>query len=72
MDDRDLTALIGILAVLEGELAGGEVSPHLAARIRERLERVALVAPGGTAGEVRQALDDLNQRLRSALGEQAD
>ena len=72
MDERDLAALIGILAVLEGELVGGEVSPHLAGRIRERLERVALVAPGGTACEVRQALDDLNQRLRSALGEHAD
>ena len=72
MDDRDLTALIGILAVLEGELMSGEVSPHLAGRIRERLARVALVAPDGTDLEVRQALGGLNRRLRRALGEPAD
>ena len=64
MDDRDLTALIGILAVLEGEM-----TPHLADRIRDRLERAALLAPGGSEGELRRALGDLNQRLRHALGE---
>jgi hypothetical protein len=69
MDERDLAALIGILAVLEGELVGGEVSPHLGGRIRERLERVGLVAPDGSEGDVRRALGELNQRLRHALGE---
>jgi hypothetical protein len=69
VDDRDLTALIGILALLEGELESGEVTPHLAARIRERLARAALVAPAGSEREVRRALGDLNQRLRRALGE---
>jgi len=72
MDERDLAALIGILAVLEGGLMAGDVSPWLAARIRERLEREALVAHDGTEMDVRRALGDLNQRLRRALGEPGD
>jgi len=66
---RDLSALIGLLAVLEGELMTGEVSPHLSGRIRDRFERVGLLDAGGTERDVRQALNDLNHRLRYALGE---
>jgi len=69
MDDRDLEALIGILAVLEGELQSGAVTPYLAGRLRDRLERAGLVAADGPEPEVRRALGDLNQRLRRALGE---
>jgi hypothetical protein len=69
MDDGDLEALIGILAVLEGELQSGAVTPYLAGRLRDRLERAGLVTAGGPEPEVRRALGDLNQRLRRALGE---
>jgi hypothetical protein len=55
--------------VIEGELMAGEVSPHLSERIRDRLERVKLLRPGGTERELRQSINDLNQRLRYALGE---
>jgi hypothetical protein len=66
---RDLSALIGLLAVLEGELLAGEVSPHLASRVRQRLERTELLEPGGTERALSQAISDLNHRLRYALGE---
>jgi hypothetical protein len=66
---RDLSALIGLLAVFEGELMAGEVSPHLSRRIRRRLERVELLGPGGTERDLRQSISDLNHRLRYALGE---
>jgi hypothetical protein len=66
---RDLSALIGLLAVVEGELMTGEVSRHLSGRIRDRLEGVELLEAGGTEPDLRQALNDLNHRLRYALGE---
>jgi hypothetical protein len=66
---QDLAALIGLLAVLEGELMVGEVSPHLSDRIRHRLESAMLLEPGGTEPDLRQAINDLNHRLRYALGE---
>ncbi|WP_327002439.1 hypothetical protein OHA72_46155 [Dactylosporangium sp. NBC_01737] len=66
---RDLPALIGILAVIEGELMGGEVSPRLSARIRDRLERAGVLESGATERDLRQSINDLNHRLRHALGE---
>jgi hypothetical protein len=66
---RDLSALIGFLAVIEGELVAGEVSLHLSGCIRDRLERVELLEPGGTERDLRQSINDLNHRLRYALGE---
>jgi hypothetical protein len=66
---RDLAALIGLLAALEGELTAGEVSQHLSDRIRHRLQSVAVLEPGGTERDLRQSINDLNHRLRYALGE---
>jgi hypothetical protein len=47
----------------------GEVPPHLSDRIRRRLERETLLQPNGTERDLRQAINDLNHRLRYALGE---
>ncbi|WP_344612823.1 hypothetical protein [Dactylosporangium salmoneum] len=67
---RDLAALIGLLAVLEGQLmVDGAVPERLAGRIRGRFERAGLLAPGGDAGDLRRAINGLNHRLRYALGE---
>lgn len=66
---RDLAAVIGLLAALEGELMAGEVSQHLSDRIRHRLQVVAVLEPGGTERDLRQSINDLNHRLRYALGE---
>ncbi|WP_127506619.1 hypothetical protein [Actinoplanes solisilvae] len=69
---QDLAGLIGVLAVLEGEISAGAVSPHLRDRIGRRLAREALVRPDPTERELRQAISDLNHRLRYALGEYQD
>ncbi|MBM0236789.1 hypothetical protein JNW88_05850 [Micromonospora sp. ATA32] len=66
---RDLSALIGLLAVIEGELMAGEVLQPLSDGFRRRLERVGLLAPGGAERDLRQAINNLNHRLRYALGE---
>jgi hypothetical protein len=66
---RDVAALIGLLAVLEGELMVGEVPEHLQDRIGGRLQRVGLLEAGGTERELRQSISDLHHRLRYALGE---
>jgi hypothetical protein len=64
-----VAALIGLLALLEGELMAGGVPEHLSRRIRDRLEQVGLLGAGGTERDLRQSISDLNHRLRYALGE---
>jgi hypothetical protein len=66
---QDVAALIGLLAMIEGEIMAGEVPPRLSDRIRRRLERKTLLQPDGTERDLRQAINDLNHRLRYALGE---
>ena len=66
---RDLAVLIGVLAVLEGELMVGEVPDHLAGRLRDRFARQNLLRDGGSSRALRQAINDLNHRLRYGLGE---
>ncbi|SDZ21759.1 hypothetical protein SAMN05444365_107123 [Micromonospora pattaloongensis] len=61
--------MIGLLAMIEGELMTGDVSEHLAGRIRHRFERRTLLEPGSTERDLRRSLNDLNHRLRYALGE---
>ncbi|HEY0950759.1 hypothetical protein [Nocardioides sp.] len=66
---QDLGALIGLLATLEGELTGiGAEMPEWAERLARRLARDGAAAGPGNR-EVRQGLNDLNHRLRCALGE---
>ena len=66
----DAEALIGILAVLEGQMASGTVEPEAVQRFRSRLAADGLLA-GDTADEdVAVALEALNQRVRFAMGEQ--
>ncbi len=65
----DVAALIGLCAVLEGHLqAEPEELAHLSRHLGARL-----VADGASSGAyeraVRQAVNDLNHRLRYALGE---
>jgi hypothetical protein len=66
---RDLAVLIGVLAVLEGELMVGGVPDHLADRLGDRFARVDLLRDGGSSRALRQAINDLNHRLRYGLGE---
>jgi hypothetical protein len=67
----DVAVLIGWLAVYEGELAEGQVPGHLTDRLRSRFVQHGLLPDGGTDREFRQAINDLNHRLRYTLGEYA-
>jgi hypothetical protein len=65
----DLAALIGLLALLEGALTTGDVDDPLAGRFGQRFEQVGLLPSGSGNRDLRQAVNDLNHRLRYALGE---
>ena len=69
---RDIAAVIGILAVREGEVWGTEENaeaPDWIAHLARRLSRDGLLPTNADRHDLRQALNDLNQRLRYVLGE---
>lgn len=67
---RDLSVLIGVLAELEGSLMGnGDMTQYLADRLRHRFTQKGLLDPGADERAFRQAINDLNHRLRYGLGE---
>ena len=66
----DAEALIGVLAVLEGQIANGTVEPEAVQRFRSRLATDGLLAGETEENDVAVALEALNQRLRFAMGEQ--
>ena len=69
---RDVAAVVGLLASLEAELmvaSEGDVLPDWAAPLAHRLRRDGLLGEDAGQREVRQALNDLNNRLRYVLGE---
>jgi hypothetical protein len=72
LPQRDAAALIGILAVLEGEHLAGYLDEDLSRRLGERLQRVGLLGDDWQPRELRQALNDMNHRIRYALGEYDD
>ena len=64
---RDAEAVIGLLAVLEGHAMGPGADQRLLDRLSQRLRPGA---PSGTdQREFRQSVNDLNHRVRYALGE---
>lgn len=68
----DLVALIGWLAVYEGQLMIDEAPEHLTNRLRERLIQADLLDADASTRDLMQAINDLNHRLRYALGEHED
>jgi hypothetical protein len=69
---RDVAAVVGLLATLEGELMVApeeDALPDWAAPLTHRLGRDGLLGEDAGQREVRQALNDLNHRLRYVLGE---
>jgi hypothetical protein len=69
---RDVAAVVGLLATLEGELMVAlqrDALPDWAAPLAHRLGRDGLLGEYAGQREVRQALNDLNHRLRYVLGE---
>ena len=70
--ERDAEILIGVLAVVEGEMMISQLSPGLLDQLSRRFSSVGLTVDGASDRELRQAIDDLGQRLRYALGEYDD
>jgi len=64
-----MAVLIGVLAVLEGEVRSGEASPHTTRHLSDRLARYELLSADAASEGLASALSDMNQRLRVARGE---
>ena len=65
----DAAALIGVLAVLEGQILSGTVVPEAVERFRSRLVDDGQLTGEPKTQDVPAALEALNQRVRFALGE---
>ena len=66
---RDAEVLIGILAVLEGAIWNGSLDEWTTSKIADRFVQQGLLAADHDQHDLRQAINDLNQRLRYAAGE---
>lgn len=71
MAAEDLSVLIGWCAVLEGQLQAQRMPAELAGRWRDQLVGAGLLTTASSEQEFRQAVNDLNHRLRYAAGEYA-
>ena len=67
---QDAAALVGLVAVLEGELLTGNLTPYTVEQLCRCFEQDGLLAARPGPAELRLALANLNQRLRVTLGEQ--
>jgi len=65
----DLSVLVGWCGVLEGALQAQRVPEALAERLRARLVDAGLLPAGASEQAFRQAVSDLNHRLRYTAGE---
>jgi len=68
--DQDVSALIGLLAVLEGSVLSGEASSHLNHHLSRHLAKSSLLPADADEQALLTALADMNQRLRVARGEE--
>jgi hypothetical protein len=66
---RDAEVLIGILAVLDGVIWGGSLDDWPTSKVAERLVQHDLLTADHNRHDVHEALNDLNERLRYAVGE---
>jgi hypothetical protein len=65
VDERDFSALIGVLSMLEGELMLDQLPDFLVDHLSRRFARDGLLPHDATPDQLRQALHDLNMRLRA-------
>lgn len=66
---RDAEVLIGVLAILEGAIWAGDLEEQITTKVAERFVRQGLLAADHDQRDLRQAINDMNQRLRYAIGE---
>jgi hypothetical protein len=69
LTQQDAAALIGILAVLEGEMAAGRVEEQALEHLRRRLTDDGVLTGNPETEDLPAVLDGLKQRVRFALGE---
>jgi len=66
---RDAGLLIGVLAILETNILADALDDAVFRKVRQRLQRAGMLDHRADEREVRQALSNMNHRLRYALGE---
>jgi hypothetical protein len=66
---RDAEILIGVVAVLDGVIWDGSLDEWTTSKVAERFVRQGLLAADYSRDDVHLVLNDLNQRLRFAVGE---
>jgi len=66
---RDADVLIGILAILEGAIWTGQLDEWTMGKVAERFVREGLLGADYDQRDLRQAINDMNQRIRFAAGE---
>jgi hypothetical protein len=70
ISDGDVSAVIGLLAVVEGELLGEQLDPKLVRSIRDRFVMAGLLAQDAETADLRVVVvAEMNQRFRYARGE---
>ena len=71
LTDDEVSAIIGILAVLAGEILGApEANRDLIERLHSRMIRDGLLPSASTARDVHDALERVIARVRQHRGEQ--
>jgi hypothetical protein len=65
----DVSVLIQMLAVYEGYLMGDHLDDDVVTPVRDRFVREGLLTADSDERDFRQAVNDLNQRLRYTAGE---
>jgi hypothetical protein len=65
----DAKVLIGVLAVLEGAIWAGDLGEQITGKVAERFVQQGSLAAGHDQRDLRQAINDMNHRLRYAAGE---
>ena len=66
---RDANVLIGVLAILEGVIWGGQLDEQTTGMVAGRFVQQGLLDADHDQHDLRQAINDLNQRIRYAAGE---
>ena len=66
---RDTDVLTGILANLEGAIWAGQLDERTTGKIAGRFVREGLLGADYDQRDLRQAINDLNHRIRYAAGE---
>jgi hypothetical protein len=66
---RDANVVIGILAILAGVIWAGQLDERTTSKVAERFVQQGLLGADYDQRDLRQAIGDMNQRIRYAVGE---